>query len=255
MRDRLAPWLVFAFLGVLMIFPLIVVLLISVVPRWYTRIPNNFGFDWWFLTLSKGKYIRIILNSIGITIASTALIICYAIIASYIFAFHDFRWKQLLSLAMLSPAYVSGVVIALGLLTAFPPIRNTFWILILGHFIIVFPPVFRSILSSMMKVPKSLVEVSSSLGSTSINTFLRIILPLSMKGIMAGITLSIGLNMSELSVSLLVYGPDWVLIPIQIYLEWWRGCLGVAGVLSGILVVLAIFTVFTLNYLGEQKIW
>jgi len=107
----------------------------------------------------------------------------------------------------------------------------------------------------MLKVPSNLIEVSQSLGSTQFNTFLKVILPLISRGIMAGSIISIGMNMSELSVSFFLYGPDWTLIPVQIYLEWWKGSLGVAGALATILALIAIITTYGANYLGAKKKW
>ena len=66
--------------------------------------------------------------------------------------------------------------------------------------------------------------------------------------------LSIGMNISELSVSLLLYGAGWATIPIQIYLERGWGILGVAGVLSTILIIITFATVFSIDYFGGKKI-
>jgi len=255
MKDKIIKTSVIFFLAFLLIMPMGVVFLISIVPRWHTAIPTSFGPDWWILLFSKAKYAKIILNSIYITLFSTLVTVLYAIIASYALVYYEFKGKDLLSLIMLSPSYVSGVVIGLGLLTMYPMIRNTGLILVLGHFIVIIPLVYRSILSSMLKVPSNLIEVSKSLGSTPLNTFLKVILPLISKGVMAGTIISIGMNMSELSVSFFLYGPDWTLIPVQIYMEWWKGILGVAGALATILALIAIITTYGANYLGAKKIW
>lgn len=255
MRDKIIKMSVLLFLGFLLIMPMGVVFLISIVPRWHTAIPTSFGLDWWILLFSKAKYAKIIFNSIYITLLSTLITVFYAVIASYVFIYCEFRGKGILSLIMLCPSYVSGVVIGLGLLTMYPTIRNTGLILVLGHFMVIIPLVYRSILSSMLKVPSNLIEVSQSLGSTQFNTFRKVILPLISKGIMAGSIISVGMNMSELSVSFFLYGPNWTLIPVQIYLEWWKGSLGVAGALATILALIAIITTYGANYLGAKEKW
>ena len=117
MRDKIIKMSVFLFLGLLLIMPMGVVFLISIVPRWHTPIPTSFGLDWWILLFSKAKYAKIIFNSIYITLLSTLVTVSYAIIASYVFIYCEFRGTGILSLIMLCPSYVSGVVIGLGLLT------------------------------------------------------------------------------------------------------------------------------------------
>jgi len=252
-KNKIILSLVLSFLVVLIILPLCVVFLLSIVPRWSSAFPTSFSAEWW-LAILKAKYFKVITNTIIVTAVSTLFTVGYAIIASYLFTFYNFKGREILSALMLSPTYVAGVVLALGLLTMYPAIRNTFWILMLGHFVVISPVVFRCVLSSMEKIPINLTEASSSLGSSKANTFWRIILPLSKQGILAGTVLSIGMNISELSVSLLLFGANWVTIPVQIYLERGWGILGIAGVLSTILIIITLVTVFSVDYLGEKSL-
>jgi len=252
-KEKIVLALVLLFLIILIILPLCVVFLLSIVPRWSTEFPTSFSLEWWSATF-KPKFVKVISNTFIVTFVSTFITVGYAIIASYLFAFYDFRGKEILSNLILSPTYVAGVVLALGLLTMYPLLRNTFWILMLGHFIVISPIAFRYVLSSMIKIPDNLIEASYSLGSSKANTFWRIILPLSKQGILSGTVLSIGMNISELSVSLLLYGAEWTTIPIQIYLERGWGILGIAGVLSTILIFITLATIFCVNYLGGKKL-
>lgn len=253
MKEKIVLSLVLAFLVILIILPLCVMFLLSIVPSWSSAFPTSFSAEWWLAILTP-KFLKVILNTVLVTVMSTLSTVGYAIIASYLFTFYNFKGREILSALILSPTYVAGVVLALGLLTMYPAIRNTFWILMLGHFVVISPVVFRCVLSSMVKIPANLIEASSSLGSSKENTFWRIILPLSRKGILAGGILSIGMNISELSVSLLLFGADWVTIPIQIYLERGWGILGIASVLSTILIIITLATVFFVNYLGEKNL-
>lgn len=252
MKEKIVLVLVLLFLIILIILPLCVVFLLSIVPRWSEAFPTSFSLEWWS-AIFKPKFVEVISNTLVVTSVSTFITVGYAIIASYLFAFYDFRGKEILSSLILSPTYVAGVVLALGLLIMYPLIRNTFWILMLGHFVVISPIVFRCVLSSMVKIPNNLIEASYSLGSSKANTFWRIVLPLSKQGILSGTVLSIGMNISELSVSLLLYGAGWATIPIQIYLERGWGILGIAGVLSTILILITLATVFCVDYLGGKK--
>lgn len=251
MKEKIVPSLVLMFLAVLIVLPLVVVSLLSIVPRWSTAFPTEFSLEWWMAIL-KPKYIDVIINTFMVTTMSTIITVGYGIISAYLFAFYKFKGKSILSILILSPTYVAGVVLALGLLTMYPQIRNTFWILMVGHFIIISPLAFKYVLSSMVKIPSSLIEASSSLGSSKLNTFIRIILPLSKHGILSATVLSIGMSISELSVSLLLFGAGWKTIPIQIYLERGWGILGIAGVLSTILIIITIVTIALLDYLREK---
>ena len=249
-KGKIVSVLVVAFLVAIIVLPLLVVFLLSIVPRWSTAFPTSFSLEWWMAAF-KPKILKIVLNTILISLTSTAITVCYGIAAAYLFAFYEFRGKSTLSTLLLSPTYVPGIVIALGLLTMYPFLRNTFWMLSLGHFIVVSPIVFRYILSSMVNIPPSIVEASYSLGCSRIESFRRIILPLSRRGIFSGTILSIGMNVSELSVTLLLFGANWVTLPVQIYLERGWGTLGIAAVLSTILILVALATMMVVDFVGR----
>lgn len=252
MKKIIILVLVFLFLFLLIVMPLIVVFLLSMVPRWHTAFPTSFSLEWWSKILNP-KFLKVLSNTAIITVVSTVITIGYGIIAGYVFTFIKFKGKEVLSILILAPTYIAGVVLALGLLVMYSFLRNTFWILLLGHFLIISPIVFKYISSFMSKIPEELVEASYSLGSSKAYTFWKIILPLSKKGILSALVLSIGMNISELSVSLLLYGPQWATIPIQIYLEREYGILGIAGVLSTILIVITIVAVSLLEFVGGDN--
>jgi len=252
MRERALTWSLFAFLAVLIVFPLFVVFLLSVVPRWSTAFPSEFSLQWW-VKLFEPMFLQSIYNTVIISVAATALTVAYAVLASYIFLYYEFKGKRLLFTLMLAPTYVAGTVLALGLLTAYPSIRNTFWIMLLAHFTIVSPLAFKTVHASMRKIPSSLVEASYSLGSNRLNTFQRVIVPLTRQGILSATVLGMGMNVSELSVSIMVYGADWITIPIRIYLERNWGILGIAGVLSTLLILFAIASTVSANRFGGNN--
>lgn len=253
MREKIILSTVILFLTILVVMPLCIVFLISIVPRWSTAFPTSFSGEWW-LTLLDFKYVKIILNTLIITATSTLITVGYATVASYLFVFFEFKAKSILLIILLSPMYIAGVVLALGLLTVYSQIRNTFWILVLGHFIVISPIVFKYILSAMEKIPSVMIEASYNLGASRFETFIDVIIPLCKNGILAGTILSLGMNISELSVSLLLYGAGWSTLPIQIYLERSWGVLGIAGVLSTILILITITTMVSLEHLqGGNK--
>lgn len=246
MKQKIAMAFILCFLFLLIVLPLCVVFLLSIVRRWSTTFPSSFSLEWWERILEP-KYLRVISNTFLVTGVSTFLTVGYGIVSAYLFTFYEFKGKKVLSALILSPTYVAGVVLALGLLTIYPMLRNSFWILMLGHFVIISPIIFKFVYSSMFKISKNLVEASYSLGSSKLYTFRRIVFPLCRKGIISGTVISVGMNISELGVSLLLYGAGWATIPIQIYLERGWGILGVAGVLSTILVVISLLTIFSVN--------
>ena len=74
------------------------------------------------------------------------------------------------------------------------------------------PFVFLPIYASLEHIPRPLVEASHDLGANRLTTFLRVILPLSMPGLLAGATFAFVLSLGDFLAPLLVGGPSGTMI-------------------------------------------
>ena len=83
-------------------------------------------------------------------------------------------------------------------------------VLVLTH--IYTPFVFLPIYASLEHIPRQLIEASHDLGAGPFKTFLRIVLPLSMPGVLAGATFAFVLSLGDFLAPLLVGGSSGVMI-------------------------------------------
>jgi spermidine/putrescine transport system permease protein len=83
-------------------------------------------------------------------------------------------------------------------------------VLMLTH--IYTPFVFLPLYASLEHIPRNLVEASHDLGAGSRATFLRVILPLSLPGLLAGATFAFVLTLGDFLAPLLVGGPSSIMI-------------------------------------------
>jgi len=83
-------------------------------------------------------------------------------------------------------------------------------VLMLTH--IYTPFVFLPLYASLEHIPRNLVEASHDLGANSRATFLRVILPLSLPGLLAGATFAFVLTLGDFLAPLLVGGPSSIMI-------------------------------------------
>jgi spermidine/putrescine transport system permease protein len=74
------------------------------------------------------------------------------------------------------------------------------------------PFVFLPLYASLEHIPRNLVEASHDLGAGSRATFLRVILPLSLPGLLAGATFAFVLTLGDFLAPLLVGGPSSIMI-------------------------------------------
>ena len=83
-------------------------------------------------------------------------------------------------------------------------------VLVLTH--IYTPFVFLPIYASLEHIPRPLVEASEDLGAGPFKTFLRVVLPLSMPGLLAGATFAFVLSLGDFLAPLLVGGSSGIMI-------------------------------------------
>jgi spermidine/putrescine transport system permease protein len=83
-------------------------------------------------------------------------------------------------------------------------------ILMLTH--IYTPFVFLPLYASLEHIPRNLIEASQDLGASPRKTFLRVILPLSLPGLLAGSTFAFVLTLGDFLAPLLVGGPSSIMI-------------------------------------------
>jgi spermidine/putrescine transport system permease protein len=74
------------------------------------------------------------------------------------------------------------------------------------------PFVAIPIYTALEQIPKSLVEASKDLGAGSLTTFLRIIIPLALPGIISGATFALVLTMGDFLAPILLGGPNTLFI-------------------------------------------
>src|SRR5579864_123638 len=74
------------------------------------------------------------------------------------------------------------------------------------------PFAFLPIYASLEHIPRPLVEASEDLGATPATTFRKIILPLSLPGVLAGVTFGFVLSLGDFLAPLLVGGPSGIMI-------------------------------------------
>jgi spermidine/putrescine transport system permease protein len=74
------------------------------------------------------------------------------------------------------------------------------------------PFAFLPIYASLEHIPRNLVEASHDLGASPLQTFWRVILPLSIPGVLAGATFAFVLSLGDFLAPLLLGGPSGIMI-------------------------------------------
>ena len=108
------------------------------------------------------------------------------------------------------------------------------------------PFVFLPIYASLEHIPRNLVEASHDLGASPARTFWRVILPLSLPGVLAGATFAFVLSLGDFLAPLLLGGPSGIMISnvvVSLFGAAYNWPLGAAISLSMLLLVVLLLEI------------
>ena len=159
--------------------------------------------------------------TIRLSLVVTALLLVLGLPLAYWLAFSRWRWKffieAIVSLPIVLPPTVLGfyVLIALGTRSPFGrwwqgltghTLAFTFEGLVIGSILYSLPFAVQPFAASLASVDKRLLAASAVLGVSKFRTFWRVLFPLSVSGIVTGVSLTFAHTMGEFGVVLMVGG-------------------------------------------------
>jgi len=159
--------------------------------------------------------------TIELALVVSAILFVVGLPLAYWIAFSRWRWKFLVeavvALPIVLPPTVLGfyVLIALGQHSPFGrwwqsmtghTLAFTFSGLVIGSVLYSLPFAVQPFAASLSAVDSRLLAASAVLGASKFRTFFRVIVPLSVSGLVTGITLSFAHTMGEFGVVLMVGG-------------------------------------------------
>jgi multiple sugar transport system permease protein len=196
--SRFTHALGLAILSFVTIFPLYTIVISSLKPLGDVRdtfhwIPSHLTFqpyiDIW-KTIPLAHYF---VNSLIVSISATVISVVLAIFAAYAISRYKFRGRGIFSIVVLSTQMFPGILFLLPLFVIFVNIERSFGITLYGTYLglIITYLTFSLPFSIWMLVgyfnaiPKELEEAAMTEGATPLGALFRILIPVSMPGIIA----------------------------------------------------------------------
>ncbi|MDF0480351.1 iron ABC transporter permease [Vagococcus sp. PNs007] len=190
-----------------------------------------------------------IFNTIRIPLMALVIVVIFAVFISYLTVKKKNILTSAIDILSMVPYIVPGTVLGIAFLAAFNTgiggsgflaITGTALIIVISLTVRRLPYTIRSSVATLGQIPDSIEEAASSLGSSKINTFCKITVPMMVSGIVSGAILSWITMISELSTSILLYNVNTKTMPVAIYTEVIRGNYGIAAALSTILTAITV---------------
>ena len=226
-RNMIYPYV--GWLAVMVVVPMLMILLYAFTTAGNEVTTFRFTLDNFSRFLTDTVFIDVLKRSMVIAIATTVICVLLGYPIAYAIAKGNeksgFFWVMLITLPtwinMLVRTYAwVGILQDDGLLNIilgifgigpFHMIHTTFAV-VLGMVYNFIPFMILQIHSSLAKMDKSLIEAANDLGANPVQSFLKVTLPLSLPGVLSGITLVFLPAVSSFFIPKLLGGGQYVLV-------------------------------------------
>ncbi len=209
--------------------------------------------------------------SLKVATVSTITVFFIGLPLSYLLATKELPLKNLIdtliTLPLVFPPTVTGYLLLL-LLGKNGPIGEVLYRLfktgiiftwygaVVASSVAAFPIFVKTARSSIEAVNRNFIFAAYTLGKGEVETFLRVVLPIAKRGIIAGTVLSFARAIGEFGATLMLAGNipfKTNTIPIEIYSAVSDGNFERANTLTAVIAVISLIIIFTVNKLTERR--
>jgi putative spermidine/putrescine transport system permease protein len=226
-RGRLVPgiwrWFVIgcmAFFVINVALIVISVLVSSFGTGWFTGwLPEGFTAKWYGDAWKEFQLQYVLLVTVQITLSVVALSLLVGIPAAYALARLNFRGKGLVMLVFLVPLMVPPITYGIPLATVLYQIGlgGTMWGVVLANLVPSVPFVVLVMTPFIEQIDPRLEAAARVFGASAFTTFIRILVPLLMPGILAAGILVLIRTISMFELTFLTAGPDSQTLIVALY--------------------------------------
>jgi putative spermidine/putrescine transport system permease protein len=239
-RRVLGSTLLLAFL-LYMLAPLAIIAVSSVGKTWFgpTFLPEEWGLDWYVWANSIGNIPEVLKNSVIIAGMAVVMSLALALPTAWALGRRRVPVRGLLSTLVLLPRMLPPIAFALGVAKLFYAfgLVDTLFGVALAHVTITLPFALLVLSATFAGLDDRLIEAAEVCGSRPWRTFISVILPLAMPGILSAAIFVFTTSYNEFTLTLLTYGPHTITLPVKTYLVIGDGFVPVASAISMILLV------------------
>jgi putative spermidine/putrescine transport system permease protein len=181
-------------------------------------------------------YQKILMTTITVALTCTVLTTLLAYGPAYWLARMESRWKSKLTILTMFPLLVGGVVrsagylallsttglinatlLGLGIISAPLTLLYTPGAVIFATVGIVLPYMILTLASVIESIPRQVEDAAANLGARPATAFFRVLVPLSLPGVLAGASLVFILCMNAYATPLLLGGPQFQMMAPAVY--------------------------------------
>ncbi len=182
--------------------------------------PPRLTLKWFEVTLNRPDVWRAIQLSLEVAGLATLAAMVLGTLAAGAIARSRFFGQEVVSLLLVLPIALPGIVTGIALRSAYGvmEIPFSFWTIVIGHATFCVVVVYNNALARFRRTNQSLIEASMDLGADGFQTLRYVILPNLATALLAGGMLAFALSFDEVIVTTFTAGQQTTL-PIWMYQE------------------------------------
>jgi len=201
---------------------------------------------------------RPIFNSFFLATAATLIGIVFGIVVSYLLVRKRGAVSYLLDILVMLPLAIAGTVQGIALAATYNKgiivLTGTWMILVLAYFIRKAPYSIKTTSSLLQQIDPSIEEASINLGVPPVRSFVRVVLPIMLPGIIAGAIIMWVTTLAELSTTIVLYYGPWATMTVEIFQRIGSGDFGPASAYATILIISVLIPLFILNRVSGRDL-
>jgi ABC-type spermidine/putrescine transport system permease subunit II len=180
---------------------------------------------WYRDFFSSPQYVDALFNSVVIAVGATALSTLAGTAAAWAITQHSMAGRKILSLLILLPLFMPGVVLGLGVAVTFGNVQifghdifGSRFLVILSHALWGMPLVFMLMETAFISLDRSTLEASSDLGAGPHLTFFEIVLPEVSVALLSSALFAFVISINEFYMALFLTTRDTQTLPVLMWL-------------------------------------
>ena len=235
---------------IILVAPSIVVLIISFDTRAFVSFPpQGFTFDWYKQVFTQDVLVGAMINSLKVGLAVTAICILLGVPTALVCVRGRFRGTTALSVYVLIPHMVPGIVLGVAVLFAgaLVGIGPSIWLQSVSIAIFVLAVMVRTIMSRLQRLDASLEEAAANLGASPFAALRTITFPLLAPAILAGAVFTFIEGFDNISVAIFTHGFRDRPLPIELLAMVQTTNTPLVAAVSGVQILLAVLALLLLS--------
>jgi putative spermidine/putrescine transport system permease protein len=228
---------------VLLIAPSIIVVIISFDTRAFVSFPpQGFTLRWYAEVFDRSELVDAMLNSLQVGLTVTVLCIVLGVPTALACVRGRFRGTTALSIFVLVPHMVPGIVLGVAVLFAgaLIGIGPSIWLQSISITVFILAVMVRTVQSRLMRLDPALEEAAANLRATPLQSLRTVTFPLLMPAILAGAVFTFVEGFDNLSVAIFTHGFRDRPLPVEMLTLVQYTSTPLVAAVSGVQIVLAI---------------